>query len=105
MKIIETMQADYPFRIVIRTDTWSRWLAQIALESDKVTNFKGAIKSTVRHDVYLKVWSVLQDIENEPTSGLRVRPVATYSLTEPNLHGWSLPDDDDEWPKGLLPRD
>ena len=64
-KIIETPQADYPFRIVTTRKIWGKYLAQMA-EMISYDNFKhqiGLQDGKDRAKVYLRVWSDLLELE------------------------------------------
>ena len=80
-KIISTMKADYPFRIVIKNSMWSEWIRQLAADANEVQNFKGAITDQLRHATYFRVWQELMDIEREPDSG----------VTQPEQSIWKKP--------------
>ena len=59
-----TPRADYPWRAALSRDEWSRFLAT---ETDRLDypNFKSRVQrlsGSHRHDVYLRVWSVMRGI-------------------------------------------
>jgi hypothetical protein len=59
--ILETPDADYPFRMVLARGVWASALSKMALGID-YDNFKDAVKAKdpKRADVYLTVWSNLR---------------------------------------------
>ena len=61
-KIVRSPQADYPFRIVAsKLD----WLCALHMLGRRTTypNFKSAIKDKRRHDLLLRIWRMLQELE------------------------------------------
>ena len=65
VKIKQTDKADYPWRIVIEATTWAEIMSLESTEID-YDNFKSAIDRTIgkrRHDILLRVWRNLMDIE------------------------------------------
>lgn len=81
--VLETMNADYPFRVIVPKDEWARFLSDEAKAID-YTNFKSEVtkrQGRVRHDVYMRIWSALHGIEDP-------RPARTaWSYTKPELRG------------------
>lgn len=66
-EIVETKQhADYPYRALAWRVEFAEALKQAALESIDYTNFKSGIsrkQGSPRHDLYMRVWSVMKDAE------------------------------------------
>lgn len=59
IKVEETLDADYAFRIRISRDKWAKYVAYSALMID-YDNFKGSLGDWERHNIYLSVWGVLK---------------------------------------------
>ncbi len=63
-RAVSTSAADYPFRAVLTRAEWTRFLS---IESQRIDypNFKSRVQATQgsqRHDLYLRVWSVMRDL-------------------------------------------
>lgn len=68
-ELIETMHADYPFRVIVDHDVWAGFLRAEGAAID-YRNFKAEVtrrQGGRRHDVYLKVWQALHGIEEPGT--------------------------------------
>ena len=63
-RIWEDPRADYRYRMEVSRTEWAYACGQLAVGID-YPNFKDAVTRTLgraRHDVYMRVWSVLQNI-------------------------------------------
>ena len=65
--IIPTPLADYPYRIAITNEQFSKWVMQQAMAVD-YKNFKSEIADTRGYSFAMplnKVWSAMHDVEDE----------------------------------------
>lgn len=70
---------DYPYRVILRPANWTSLVARLADDID-YSNFKSAVEARqetpeagkARHDLYMKVWSVMHSAE----TWLKARTVA-----------------------------
>lgn len=65
LRIIATPTADYPYRAVVTRREWAHALDGLTRDLD-YPNFKDAIErreGRSRHDIYLRVWSALRELE------------------------------------------
>jgi len=61
-QVIATPKADYPFRIVAYKQDWLCALFELGRRAT-YPNFKAAITDKKRHDLLLKVWGLLRELE------------------------------------------
>lgn len=83
-KILETQINDYPFRVWIEKQAWSRYLVRVA-EALDYDNFKDEVtrrQGKERHDVYSSVWSVLHRLERRRWYEEHVRDQARLDLED-----------------------
>jgi hypothetical protein len=105
--IVHTPAADYPFRVVISEKGW-KWLASHLASTVDYRNFKSTIKDNERHDIYMRVWSVLKGLS---TLGQRVgyqraldfldrdvfsEPDPRYAYLDPEYYGSDGPEAEDD---------
>lgn len=57
-------RADYPYRVAMRKADWMKCMVQLADDVD-YDNFKNAVRSRKRHDVYSQMWGIALKIERE----------------------------------------
>lgn len=60
--VLETLHADYPFRVIVDSQTWAEFVRSEAAAID-YRNFKSEVtrrQGRDRHDVYMDVWSAIQ---------------------------------------------
>lgn len=65
-EVLETLHADYPFRVIVPMDEWAEFVADEARAID-YPNFKNAVdvrQGVTRHSIYAGVWVVLRRLEN-----------------------------------------
>ena len=65
-----TPRADYPWRAALSRDEWLRFLATETERLD-YTNFKSRVQQrsgSHRHDVYMRVWSVMRGLRDPAAS-------------------------------------
>lgn len=58
VKAEETPSADYRFRAIVARGEFAARLAAIAQAID-YDNFKASVPERARHDVYMKIWSIM----------------------------------------------
>lgn len=66
-EIVQTLHADYPYRLSVTRHVWQVLLVGLADEIN-YGNFKDAVALTNpdrSHHTYLRVWSALREIEHE----------------------------------------
>jgi hypothetical protein len=71
-EIISTPQNDYPYRVIVTHEIFSRWAAHMAA-GISYKNFKSEVAMTRGNDFahpLMKVWSAMHEIEDE---GARIR--------------------------------
>lgn len=70
-RIRSTMQADYPYRLIVRATTWQSICRELAADATGYGNFKNAVAvgNVKRARLYERVWNVLRDIEREEGGG------------------------------------
>jgi hypothetical protein len=69
-EILSTPQNDYPYRVIVTHEIFTRWVAHMA-EGITYTNFKSEVAATRGYDFarpLMKVWSAMHEVE-----GARVR--------------------------------
>ena len=67
-KIVDTPQADYPFRVIVTKKAWAKYMADSAMAID-YPNFKGkalARASWDRSERYHRVWADMAEPCKEP---------------------------------------
>ena len=71
-RLISTLQADYPFRMILPVRVWQKIAAKLAADAARYKNFKNEVAkiSTSRAGTYHEVWERLKEIEGEGDSGL-----------------------------------
>ena len=65
-KILSTPQNDYPYRVIVTHETFSRWAAHMAT-GITYKNFKSEVAATRGYDFshpLMKVWSAMQEVED-----------------------------------------
>lgn len=91
-EVLELPGHDYPYRIVIPHAEWIELATQLAVDID-YSNFKNAVEDqartrsagTARHDLYLKVWRVMNGAETwlkERVSKVRRRGQGTLGFSQ-----------------------
>ena len=66
-EILSTPQNDYPYRVNVTHEIFSRWVAHMATGINYM-NFKSEVASTIGYDFarpLLKVWSAMHEVEDE----------------------------------------
>jgi hypothetical protein len=63
---------DYQFRAFIRRDIVGQVIAAALMQID-YTNFKGSTKDRHLHDAYMKIWHVMEELQEIPAYGERPR--------------------------------
>ena len=64
--VLETMHADYPFRVICRPQQWAEFLEWEASRID-YSNFKDEVtrvQGQDRHNIYTGVWGALRRLES-----------------------------------------
>ena len=65
-EIISTPQNDYPYRVIVTHEIFSRWTAHMAA-GIAYKNFKSEVSATRGHDFahpLMKVWSAMHEVED-----------------------------------------
>lgn len=89
-KPIETLNADYAWRVVVSQADWTQALVQMSLDVD-YPNFKNAVKSDKHHDAYMRVWGDLLSLDDRHKE---------YGYYDSNAFGFGAwVDDEDDWPE------
>jgi hypothetical protein len=64
--IISTPQNDYPYRVIVTHESFSKWVAHMAA-GITYKNFKSEVATTRGYDFarpLMKVWSAMHDVQN-----------------------------------------
>ncbi len=59
-EVYEDPSADYRYRADVPREVFKKAM-EVAIDEIEYSNFKGSVKDPVRHNVYMRVWSVLAD--------------------------------------------
>jgi hypothetical protein len=81
--IVQTLQADYPYRVELGRKRWEHLAGLLARHVD-YPNFKDAVKDRqgpARAGVYTSVWGALHRIEHEDQDPRVARPTSAAQLT------------------------
>ena len=90
--IVQTLQADYPYRVELPRMAWEAAALRLA-EMVDYPNFKDAVKQRQgkdRADVYMSVWGALHRIEREDSDPRVSRPsTSPAQLTMPAVSAYT----------------
>lgn len=60
-EIKEYPNADYPYRVFMPRDAWPKLASELAKTVD-YTNFKSTVADAFRHNLYMRVWGIMQGL-------------------------------------------
>ena len=84
-EVDRTVGRDYPYRVLMRKSEWKQLVERLVEEADYY-NFKDAVEAAydhqragqARHDLYMKVWSVMYRAEDWLKQKVREKRTQTY---------------------------